>query len=202
MSEPAHDVLKFWRAAGEKSWWRSDPSFDAKIRDQFHKLHQDAANGKLVHWLGKAETALALVIVLDQFSRNIYRGEARAFACDLKAQQVAQQNLKRGYDLKFDEPDRLWFYMPLMHSENPELQSLALKCFSERLAKNEKHLKFAQDHKQVIDRFGRFPHRNAILGRVNTDQEKSFLAENPNQGWGQSAKQSSQQGDHHDISAS
>ncbi len=188
MNKTALDVLEFWRASGEKKWWAANPAFDAEIKTRFHALHQDAADGQLDDWCDKAETALALVIILDQFSRNIYRGEAGAFACDEKAREIARRSIAQGFDLDYDGPDRIWFYTPFEHSESVEDQALSVRYFTERTTTSPSNLKFIEDHAQIIERFGRFPHRNAILGRANTAPEDAYLAENKNVGWGQTPK--------------
>ena len=186
MSITPQDVLAFWRDAGGERWWKSDPAFDQEIIRRFQSLHQDAAEGRLAHWHTDSYAALALIIILDQFSRNIYRGEPRAFACDPQAREAASQSILKGFDLEHGEEDRIWFYVPFEHSENLADQALSVKYFTERTTSRTFH-KFITDHAQVIERFGRFPHRNAILGRTSTPEEQKYLASDQSTGWGQRA---------------
>ena len=194
MSITPQDVLAFWRDAGGERWWKSDPAFDQEIIRRFQSLHQDAAEGKLAHWHTDSQAALALIIILDQFSRNIYRGEPRAFACDPQAREVASQSILKGFDLEHGEEDRIWFYVPFEHSENLADQALSVKYFTERTTSRTFH-KFIADHAQVIERFGRFPHRNAILGRTSTPEEQEYLASDQGASWGQAIKKSNHQPD-------
>ena len=153
-----------------------------EITKRFQARHQEAMDGKL-DWHNTAIGALALIILLDQFSRNIYRGKKEAFAADHKAQLYALDAINQGFDLTREKSERLWFYMPLMHAENLELQELSLRYISERIG-NPLNIKFAKAHAEIISRFGRFPYRNKTLGRENTPEEKDYLKDN-SASWGQ-----------------
>ena len=165
-------VLAFWRAAGPDKWFEKDPGFDAEIRRRFHATYEAAAAGKLA-WDGDAQGVLALVIVLDQFPRNMFRANARAFATDPLAREVASRAIARGFDQRVPTAERMFFYLPFEHSENlaDQERSLALS----RQAGGGKTDKYAEIHADIIRRFGRFPHRNAVLGRATTPQEQGFL---------------------------
>jgi len=168
----AVEVVAFWRAAGPQRWFEKDASFDDDIRRRFLKLHDDAAAGKLTDWEGNAEGALALLILLDQFSRNMFRGQARMFANDPLALAIASRAILNGFDGAF--PDlRSFFYLPFMHSEDLADQERAIAFY--RACNDADNLKWAELHADIIRRFGRFPHRNAVLGRVSTPEEQGFL---------------------------
>jgi uncharacterized protein (DUF924 family) len=169
----AADVLAFWRAAGKDKWFSKDAAFDAAIRARFASLHTTAAAGGLTGWEATPEGALALVIVLDQFPRNLYRGEARAFATDALALATAKRALARGFDQAVVMPDRQFFYLPFMHSEKLADQERCQALY--RALGDAELLRFADEHADIIQRFGRFPHRNALLGRVTTPEEQAFL---------------------------
>ena len=166
------DVLSFWRAAGPDKWFTKNAAFDAAIRERFLATYEAAAAGKLADWERTAEGALALLIVLDQFPRNMFRGDARTYAADPLARQVANRALKRGYDQ--DVPDELrgFFFLPFMHSEDLVDQERCVQLYREAESGD---LKYAEQHRDIIRRFGRFPHRNAILGRESTPEEIEFL---------------------------
>jgi len=168
-------VLAFWYAPEMRArWFDSTPALDERIRTEFEPLWQQAAAGELDHWQDTPEGALALVIVLDQLPLNMYRGRPESFATEQVAVAVAKQAVARGYD-KLIPKDRLMFmYMPLMHSENLDDQDLSVQLFEAAgLADN---LRFAEHHRGIVRRFGRFPHRNAILGRESTPEELDYLA--------------------------
>ena len=167
------EVLAFWRAAGPKKWFAKDDAFDAAIRDRFLLTYEAAAIGELGHWEASAEGALALVIVLDQFPRNIFRGSARTFAADPLARAVADRAIARGYDEQIPPSERTFFYLPFEHSEDPADQE---RCVAlHRAAGDAEGLKWAELHADIIRRFGRFPHRNKLLGRSTTPDEQAFL---------------------------
>ena len=170
-------VLDFWFGEGEKKWFAEDKDFDDQIRKKFGKLYKDALEGKLDSWKDKAPSALALIIMLDQFSRNLYRQDPRAYAADKKALALARDAIRRGFDLEMPLPVRSWFYMPFMHAEDMEAQKEGLPFFETRL-ESPKQLRFAQDHAEVIRRFGRFPTRNRALKRLSTSEEETYLLEN------------------------
>ena len=166
------DVLAFWRAAGPKRWFEKDAAFDDDIRRRFLKLHEAAAGGKLTDWEASAEGALALLILLDQFPRNMFRGQTRAFASDSLARAIASRAILNGFDGAFLDL-RGFFYLPFMHSEDLADQERAIAFY--RAHNDADGLKWAERHADIIRRFGRFPHRNAVLGRVSTPQEQEFL---------------------------
>jgi uncharacterized protein (DUF924 family) len=166
------DVVTFWRAAGPQRWFEKDAAFDDDIRRRFLKAHEAAAAGKLTDWEASAEGALALLILLDQFSRNMFRGQARMFASDPLAHAIASRAILNGFDGAF--PDLYgFFYLPFMHSEVLADQERAIAFY--RARNDADGLKWADLHADIIRRFGRFPHRNAVLGRVSTPQEQAFL---------------------------
>jgi uncharacterized protein (DUF924 family) len=167
------DILTYWRNAGPKKWFAKDERFDADIRLKFEPVHHAAARGRYAHWKETADGALALLILLDQFPRNLYRGSAHAFATDPLARSVAHFSLEAGYHLDVDETFRAFFFLPFEHSEAIADQDRSVALYE--AAGDEDGLKWAKLHRDIIVRFGRFPHRNAGLGRVTTDEEQTFL---------------------------
>jgi uncharacterized protein (DUF924 family) len=169
------DILAFWRDAGPKRWYTSDEAFDAEVRRRFLGLWQRAAAGELASWQGSDDGALALVIVLDQFPRNLFRDDIRTYASDAQAREVAQRAIDRGVDARIDPALREFLYLPFMHSEHLADQ---LRCIElSRAAGHAESLKWAEHHADIIRRFGRFPHRNRLLGRATTPEEQAFLDE-------------------------
>ena len=169
----AADVLAFWRAAGPDKWFKKDTAFDAEIAQRFSALWQQAMAGALPAWEGTAEAALSLVILLDQFPRNLFRGDARAFATDAAARAVAERAIARGFDQAVATSERLFFYLPFEHSESEADQARAVTLIG---AMGDADLtRWAQLHADIVRRFGRFPHRNAALGRNSTPEEQAFL---------------------------
>jgi len=166
-------VLAYWRALGPERWFVADAAVDAEVRDRFHNLYAAAAAGSLLHWEHDATGALAHVIVLDQFPRNMFRGTATAFAADPLARAAAGRAIDRGFDRQTAAAEQPFFYLPYMHSE--ELADQERCCALCRAAGDEGTLKYAELHADIIRRFGRFPHRNAVLGRLPTPQEQAFL---------------------------
>jgi uncharacterized protein (DUF924 family) len=166
-------VLDFWFGAGPEKWFSRDDAFDAAIREQFLPAYEAAAAGRLADWEATPEGALALIIVLDQFPRNIFRGSRQAFAADAPALAVANRAVARGFDQKLDVPKRNFFYLPFMHSENLADQERCVEL--SRQYADENTLNYAELHADIIRRFGRFPHRNALLGRNTTPAEQAFL---------------------------
>ena len=166
-------ILAFWRAAGPDKWFERDDAFDAEIRAKFLGVYEAAAAGKLDDWQSTADGTLALLVLLDQFPRNLFRGTARAFATDDAARAIAERAIARGFDRRFALPERRFFYLPLMHSENLADQERCLALCRE--AGDVEGAKYAELHADVIRRFGRFPGRNAALGREPTEQERAFL---------------------------
>jgi uncharacterized protein (DUF924 family) len=169
----AADILAFWRQAGESKWFEKDDAFDRAIREKFFATYEAAANGQLSDWEKTPDGALALVIVLDQFPRNIFRNDARAFTTDPQALAIAERALTSGYDRKIEHELVPFLYMPLMHSENIADQRRCVDLFGRY--GNQNNLKFAEIHRNIIERFGRFPHRNTVLGRITTPEEQTFL---------------------------
>lgn len=171
-------VLQFWFAdLSPKDWFRKSEELDRRIAVEFGGLHQSAAMGELWAWRDTPEGALAEIIVLDQFSRNIHRHDARAFACDGIALTCAQEALRRGYDRNMSLPKKSFMYMPFMHSESKSIHEVAVKLFS--VPGLESNLDYELKHKEIIDRFGRYPHRNGILGRESTPEEIEFIRSHP-----------------------
>jgi uncharacterized protein (DUF924 family) len=171
------DVVGFWVEAGPRKWFAKDETFDAEIRHRFEPLHLAASRGEFMDWAETPAGALALLILLDQFPRNIYRGSARAFATDPLAKGVAAEALSRGFDQKVAPEMRPFFYLPFAHSERIEDQdrSVAL-CQAHHAATGDKStLDWAIRHRDIIARFGRFPHRNRGLGRAMSAEEQAFL---------------------------
>lgn len=168
------DVLDFWfHEIAPAQWWKADPAFDAMIRRRFGALHAQAARCELYGWRDRPEGRLAEIIVLDQFSRNLFRGDPRAFASDTLALALAQEAVARGAERALPAEWRNFVYMPYMHSESPAIHVVGEQLFKANgLADNHD---FELRHKAIIDRFGRYPHRNAILGRESTAEELAFL---------------------------
>lgn len=170
------DVLRFWfEESSPKQWWAKDATFDAQIAARFGALHQQAVQGKLAAWRATAQGRLAEIIVLDQFSRNLYRNDARAFAADALAVRYAQEAVEEGADQQLSADQRYFLYMPLMHSESQAVHEQAMELF-EKLGQADA-LDYEKKHKAIIDRFGRYPHRNAVLQRKSTAEEIAFLKE-------------------------
>jgi uncharacterized protein (DUF924 family) len=169
--EPQY-VLTFWRAAGPDKWFAKDTAFDDEIRVRFLATYEAAA-ARTLAWDDTAEGALALLIVLDQFPRNMFRGSARAFAADPLARELATRAIARGFDLAVAVPERGFFYLPFEHSETLADQERGVAL--NRASGDADALKWAERHADIIRRFGRFPHRNAVLGRATTAEEQAFL---------------------------
>jgi len=171
----AAEVIRFWTDAGPDRWFKKDDAFDAEIRRRFLATHEAAAAGKLADWESTAEGALALLILLDQFPRNMFRGSARAFATDPQARAVTAAALLRGFDGQVPANMRTFFYLPFEHSEDMADQERGIALYT--AAGDADGLKWAKIHHDIIRRFGRFPHRNAVLGRATTAEEQAFLDE-------------------------
>jgi len=174
------DVINFWfNELSPKQWWAKDAALDALIESRFGALHRQAIAGELFAWRACAVGCLAEVIVLDQFSRNIYRDQAAAFASDAAALMLAQCAIAQGFDQQLPSEQRAFLYMPFMHSESPLIHTEAVMLFKSLDASSggANNLDFELKHKAIIDRFGRYPHRNSILGRQSTPEELAFLTE-------------------------
>ncbi len=173
MEHEITEILDFWLAAGPKKWWKKDDHFDAEIKRRFGGVHEAASRGELDHWAKEPDSALALIIVMDQFSRNLFRDDGRAFALDARCREIVGDVMEVGLDRKMRSEIAVFCYMPLMHSEQLEDQKTGLVEMS-RLGL-EDNVKYARIHLEIIERFGRFPHRNKVLGRVTSKDEQAFL---------------------------
>ena len=169
-----NDILSFWSSIGHEGWWTKSDELDAKMIDQFSELHEQAASGKLDGWADTPDGALALIIILDQFSRNMFRGDSKTFAQDEKALTLAKECIAKGLDQKCREDLRLFFYLPYEHSERiaDQEQSVLLQYANDGSPET---MKAALEHREIIQRFGRFPHRNDVLGRHTTPAERAYL---------------------------
>ena len=177
MNEAAiEQILTFWfEECTPEDWFTADPARDTAMSVRFGDLHARAAAGELSDWGARGDGAMAEILLLDQFSRNIYRDKPEAFACDELARLRAKRALDHHYDEMAPDPWKIFFYLPFEHSESKPDQALALALIS-RLG-DEAYTRYAQSHKDIIDRFGRFPYRNKILGRESTPEETAFLAD-------------------------
>lgn len=169
------DILTFWREAGPDRWYTKNEAFDRELRDRFMALWEIARDGKLKGWQQTDDGALALVIVLDQFPRNMFRGDARAFSTDSLARDIASQAIAEGRDRRIDPVMRAFLYLPFEHSEDLADQERSIALFEQ--FGDAEGLKWAVLHADIIRKFGRFPHRNTALGRATTPEEAAFLAE-------------------------
>lgn len=165
-------LLRFWRAAGPERWFAKDPALDARFRDRFLRAHDAAARGELAGWPASPEGLLALVLLTDQFPRNAFRGSARMYATDALARRHARAALVLGCIDAVEPALRLFFCLPFAHSEDVADQELSVRLH-QRLG--EPWLAHARGHRDIVRRFGRFPHRNALLARATTAEEQAFL---------------------------
>lgn len=183
----SRDVLDFWYGApadpsyGEfrQAWFEKDEAFDAEVRDRFGGLYERAANGELDDWREESESCLALVIVLDQFPRNMFRGDRRTHATDDKALETSRYALEHALDRELAPLQRVFLYMPFIHAEDREYQRRSVELF-EALAHAPDApdlTEYAVGHRDIVERFGRFPHRNALLERASTPEEAEFLTQ-------------------------
>ncbi len=170
----AAQIVDFWRDAGPGKWFARDDAFDGGFRERFLDAHFAAARGEHEGWMASAEGALALLVLLDQFPRNCFRGSAHSYATDGLARQCARRAVAAGFDLQVDSALRLFFYLPFEHSEAMADQEYAMRLFEKR--GDAELLRYARLHHDLIERFGRFPHRNAALGRESTQEELDYLA--------------------------
>ncbi len=174
MKETYASVNYFWfNETTPAQWWEKEIAFDAKVKARFGSLHSEAVRCELFHWRKAVEGRLGEIIVLDQFSRNLYRDDARAFSNDAFALALAQEAVQRGDDQKLPAIQKVFLYLPYMHSESLVIHEVALKLFAQPGL--ESNLDFEKKHKAILDRFGRYPHRNAVLGRPSTKEELEFL---------------------------
>ena len=168
------EVLKFWFEDIDPSqWWKKDDAFDLLIAEKFSEIHARAIGDGLLEWRTDARGRLAEVIVLDQFSRNMFRDSPLSFAYDSLALTLSQEAIELGADKELSPRERSFFYMPFMHSESLEIHELAVELF--RNNGIESNYNFELKHKSIVERFGRYPHRNKILGRASTEEEVEFL---------------------------
>lgn len=173
MTTTPDDILDFWTDAGPAKWFKGGEAFDRECDRRFRDAHFAAARREHDDWLGTAEGGLALLILLDQIPRNIFRGSAHAFATDGLALQHARTMVDAGFDRDFDADLRGFVYLPFEHSESMDDQRLSVRLFAD--VDNAQYREYAQAHLDVIARFGRFPHRNHALGRINTPEEQAWL---------------------------
>jgi uncharacterized protein (DUF924 family) len=180
------EILNFWfrcedeEGSGEfqEAWFTKDREFDREIRERFEPVYEEAAGGGLDHWKSEARSCLALIIVLDQFPRNMYRGDARMYAADEKAREAARHAIEHAYDRELSPYGRMFMYLPFEHSEELDDQRLSVELFRGLSTEmgSEDLLGYAVRHLEIVERFGRFPHRNEILGRRTTPEEAEFLS--------------------------
>lgn len=171
-----HEVINFWfKEIEPRQWWAKDDTFDKLIIDRFSTMYEQATKCELFDWRNNALGRLAEIIVLDQFSRNMFRGTAQAFAQDQVALVLSQEAISRGVDMELPPKQRSFMYLPFMHSESLLIHEQAELLY--RLLGDPSSLEYELKHKRIIERFGRYPHRNKILGRASTEEEKEFLKE-------------------------
>jgi uncharacterized protein (DUF924 family) len=168
------EIIDFWFSdESRKLWFNSTPEFDELLRERFQSVWEQAGRGDLDHWMQTAEGCLALAIVLDQFPLNMFRDSARSYATEARSREVAHVALERGFDKTLAPEQRAFLYMPFMHSETLSDQQLALRLFDQPGL--EGNYRFAQHHHGIIEKFGRFPHRNEALGRSSSEAELAYL---------------------------
>lgn len=168
------EIVDFWFSDEiSKLWFRSTPEFDQLLTHRFEETWQQASRGELDHWMDSANGCLALVIVLDQFPLNIYRAGAKSFSTEVKSRAVAAVAIERGFDQVVTATQRSFLYMPYMHSESLADQDLALELFDQPGL--EDNLRFCHHHRAIVEKYGRFPHRNEALGRVSSEAEIEYL---------------------------
>lgn len=186
-------VLDFWLSEiDESQWYQSTPELDALITSRFLDARNQAKDGKLKSWQECAEGSLALLLLLDQFSRNMFRGDAEAFAADPLARDIARTAIENDHDLQIEGAPRQFFYLPFEHSESLADQNYAIELFKSRAGLKELSLLHAKAHRAIIEKFGRFPFRNKALGRVSSDEELEFMSSG---GYGQIVKEIQNQTD-------
>ncbi|WP_204114109.1 DUF924 family protein [Shimia biformata] len=177
MTSP-EEVLKFWLdEVGPSGWYEASDALDQTIRDRFLAAWEHAMDGGYAQWLTYPSGTLAYIILLDQFPRNMFRGDAKSFASDRVAMAAAKAAIHHRFDMRIDAPARQFFYLPLMHSENLCDQERCIRLFIERMPEAENNLLHARVHREIIRRFGRFPYRNDALSRSFTDPERAFVTE-------------------------
>jgi uncharacterized protein (DUF924 family) len=172
LDERALAVTKFWREAGEDAWFEKNDAFDADFRARFLDLHYAAARRECDAWSEHAEGSLALMILLDQFPRNCFRGSGHMYATDPLARHFAARAIAAGHDMALEDDLRVFLYLPYEHSESPADQDRSVELTT---ASAPEYIKYAIEHRDIVERFGRFPHRNKMLGRETTADEQAFL---------------------------
>jgi len=174
-----HDILDFWtRQHGPEDWYKSDSALDEAIRSRFLSAWEQLESGGLKEWIDGPDGALAYIILADQFPRNMFRDDPRSFATDPAARAAARRAIEEGWDLAIEEPTRQFFYLPFMHSEDMGDQEFCIAAVRERMPETgESTLLHARAHAEVIDTYGRFPHRNEALGRQTTTAEQDYFDE-------------------------
>ena len=183
MKDSRQDVVRFWfEETAPVQWFQINPAFDNSIRERFADAYHMACAGYCNTWAQDADGALALILLFDQFSRNMFRGTPEAYATDARARTIAAAALETGFDQIHPPHRRRFFYLPFEHSENIDDQYRSVSLFATLREDDPLSYEYALRHLQTIERFGRFPHRNAILGRVNTPDEAKFLTENGKNG--------------------
>jgi len=175
MDTTPEQVINFWFKEAKGKWFSEDESLDAQIRERFLKTYEDAVSGATAKWRDTPLGRLAEIIVLDQFARNIFRSSPKAFAADDLALSLAREAVGVGDDKKLNTTERHFLYMPYMHSESKEVHKEAVRLFWSLLPWQWMALVYEYKHKRIIDRFGRYPHRNKVLGRISTPEELEFL---------------------------
>ncbi len=170
----ATEVLDYWSALGNEGWWVKNEDVDQEIVTRFGEAHAKACKGELDHWTETADGALALIIILDQFSRNMFRGSSKSFSQDAQALTVTRQAIANGMDKNVRADLKVFFYLPFEHSETIAEQEQSV-LYQYSIADNPEALRAALEHRQIIQRFARFPHRNAVLGRHTTPAEQAYL---------------------------
>ena len=174
------EILDFWfKEIPSERWFKADAAFDTAVRQRFEDNWHAARNGVLRDWMDSKEGSLALILLLDQFPRNMFRNSAEAFATDGMAREIARHAIAQGFDLEVPPDARSFIYLPLQHSEDLADQEVSVRLTVERLGENHSSYPFALRHRDAIARFGRFPARNAALGRKSTPEEIDFLSKNP-----------------------
>ena len=177
MSDPV-DILDFWLGeVGPEGWYAGGAALDAECRERFLDLWQAALDGGLEHWAEGAAGTLAYLIICDQLARNMHRNSALAFATDPQALRAARRAVEMGWDMDAPEPERQFFYMPFEHSEDPADQAIAVQLLTERMVNSPDLALHAHVHQAIIQRFGRFPYRNAALGRESSAEEAAFMSD-------------------------
>jgi uncharacterized protein (DUF924 family) len=173
------EVIEFWRGAGPRMWFAKDPEFDRRFRARFQPLHEAAVRGELTSWRDSPHGVLALCVLLDQFPRNAFRNTARMYASDTLAREIADRAVRANFDRAIEPELRVFMYMPFAHSERLDDQERSVQLVE---SLGEPHLSHAKHHRDIVKRFGRFPHRNPILGRPMRPDEQKYLDEGGYQG--------------------